>query len=203
MDISVVDCIVTAARDIEKLGGVVDVISCPSFHLGLPAYYILAVSEASSNLARYDNIRFGAADSSRSEDFGDEVKRRILMGSYALSAGHSDSYYKRAQEVRSMVEVDLTTKLKTYDALLTPAAPTPAYRANEKTEDPLAMFSGDMMTVNVNLCGLPAIVVRGGKVLVEDKLLPVGVQLIGRPFGEATLLEIAHIFELCTWNNTN
>jgi len=157
----------------------------------------------SSNLARYDNIRFGAADSSRSEDFGDEVKRRILMGSYALSAGHSDSYYKRAQEVRSMVEVDLTTKLKTYDALLTPAAPTPAYRANEKTEDPLAMFSGDMMTVNVNLCGLPAIVVRGGKVLVEDKLLPVGVQLIGRPFGEATLLEIAHIFELCTWNNTN
>mmetsp|Transcript_9954 Transcript_9954/g.45049 ORF Transcript_9954/g.45049 Transcript_9954/m.45049 type:complete len:438 (-) Transcript_9954:1120-2433(-) len=99
VDISVVDRIVTAARDIEKLGGVVDVISCPSFHLGLPAYYILAVSEASSNLARYDNIRFGTADSSRSEDFGDEVKRRILMGSYALSAGHSDSYYKRAQEV--------------------------------------------------------------------------------------------------------
>jgi len=201
VEISVVERILTAASDIEDLGGIVDVVSCPTFNLGLPAYYILALSEASSNLARYDNVRFGDSELSRSEGMGAEVKRRILMGSYALSAGHSDAYYKRAQEVRSLVEADLSTKLKTYDVLLTPAAPTPAFRANEKKDHPLAMFSGDMMTVNINLCGLPAIVVRGGKVLVEDKLLPVGLQFIGRPFGEVSLLETAHIFEICTWKN--
>ena len=120
------------------------------------------------------------------------------MGSYALSAGHSDAYYKRAQDVQRIVEADLASKLRTYDALLSPAAPTPAYPANEKINDPLAMFSGDLMTVNVNLSGLPAIVIRSGDVVADDgKKLPVGLQLIGCPFGEADLLDVAHTIEIC------
>ena len=197
VDVGVVQRILETSRKMEALGAIVDIISCPSFNLGLPAYYILALSEASSNLARYDNIRFGA-DLSRSEGLGSEVKRRILMGSYALSAGHSDAYYKRAQDVQRIVEADLASKLRTYDALLSPAAPTPAYPANEKINDPLAMFSGDLMTVNVNLSGLPAIVIRSGDVETDDgRKLPVGLQLIGCPFGEADLLDVAHTIEIC------
>lgn len=197
VDVGVVQRILETSRRMEALGAIVDIISCPSFNLGLPAYYILALSEASSNLARYDNIRFGA-DLSRSEGLGSEVKRRILMGSYALSAGHSDAYYKRAQDVQRIVEADLASKLRTYDALLSPAAPTPAYPANEKINDPLAMFSGDLMTVNVNLSGLPAIVIRSGDVVTDDgRKLPVGLQLIGCPFGEADLLDVAHTIEIC------
>jgi len=150
----VVQRVLEAANQFERLGARVDFVSCPTFHLGLPAYYILALSEASSNLSRYDCIRLGA-QTSRNEGFGAEVKRRILMGSYALSAGHSDAYYKRAQEVQRMVEADFTSKLREYDASIMPAAPSPAYLNSEKMNNPLAMYSGDMMTVNVNLSGLP------------------------------------------------
>lgn len=191
-----------ACKEIEQLGAVVDIVSCPTFLLGLPAYYILALSEASSNLARYDTLRVGKK-LDRSAGLGVEVKRRILMGSYALSAGHSDAYYKRAQMVQQVVAFDLASKLKTYDALLTPAAPTAAYCLENKVKDPLSMFSGDMLTVNVNLSGLPAIVVRSGLVEVENECLPFGLQFIGRPFREADLLKIAHEFELCTWNALN
>mmetsp|Transcript_8330 Transcript_8330/g.37986 ORF Transcript_8330/g.37986 Transcript_8330/m.37986 type:complete len:131 (+) Transcript_8330:1548-1940(+) len=110
------------------------------------------------------------------------------MGSYALSAGHSDAYYKRAQEVQRMVEADFTSKLREYDASIMPAAPSPAYLNSEKMNNPLAMYSGDMMTVNVNLSGLPAIVIRGGHVENEGTLLPVGLQIVGRPFGYELLI---------------
>mmetsp|Transcript_34673 Transcript_34673/g.55714 ORF Transcript_34673/g.55714 Transcript_34673/m.55714 type:complete len:118 (+) Transcript_34673:1542-1895(+) len=110
---------------------------------------------------------------------------------------------RRVLQVQRIVEDDLASKLSVYDALITPAAPTPAYRTNDKLNDPLAMFSGDMMTVNVNLSGLPAIVVRGGQVETEGVQLPVGLQLIGRPFGEEELLNLAHTFELCTWEKIN
>ena len=203
VDKGVVGKIVAAAAELEKLGAVVDVVSCPTFGLGLPAYYVLALSEASSNLARYDAIRYGATNTTRSEGLGAEVKRRILMGTYALSAGHSDAYYKRAQETRRLVEIDLNSKLSEYDALLTPAAPTPAYELGGKVNDPLAMFSGDVMTVNVNLAGLPAIVVRAGTVTENGKTLPVGLQMVGRPFGEAELLDVAHTFEIATFDAVN
>ena len=203
VDVGVVGKIVAAAEELEKLGAVVDVVSCPTFGLGLPAYYVLALSEASSNLARYDAIRYGATNTTRSEGLGTEVKRRILMGTYALSAGHSDAYYKRAQETRRLVEMDLNSKLSEYDALLTPAAPTPAYELGGKVNDPLAMFSGDVMTVNVNLAGLPAVVVRAGSVTENGETLPVGLQMVGRPFGEAQLLDIAHTFEIATFDAVN
>ncbi|MDA9097377.1 Asp-tRNA(Asn)/Glu-tRNA(Gln) amidotransferase subunit GatA [bacterium] len=203
VDKGIVVCVLKAASEMEKLGATVDIVSCPTFGLGLPAYYILALSEASSNLARYDAIRYGATNTTRSSGFGDEVKRRILMGSYALSYGHSDAYYKRAQETQKIVESDLQGKLDVYDALITPAAPTPAYEVNGKVNDPLAMFAGDQMTVNVNLAGLPAIVVRGGFVTENDTKLPVGIQMIGKPFGEAELLANAHTFELATFDTVN
>ena len=203
VDAGVVGKIVAAAAELEKLGAVVDVVSCPTFGLGLPAYYVLALSEASSNLARYDAIRYGATNTTRSEGLGAEVKRRILMGTYALSAGHSDAYYKRAQETRRLVEIDLNSKLSEYDALLTPAAPTPAYELGGKVNDPLAMFSGDVMTVNVNLAGLPAVVVRAGTVSENGATLPVGLQMVGRPFGEAELLDVAHTFEIATFDAVN
>ena len=203
VDVGVVGKIVAAAEELEKLGAVVDVVSCPTFGLGLPAYYVLALSEASSNLARYDAIRYGATNTTRSEGLGTEVKRRILMGTYALSAGHSDAYYKRAQETRRLVEMDLNSKLSEYDALLTPAAPTPAYELGGKVNDPLAMFSGDVMTVNVNLAGLPAVVVRAGSVTENGATLPVGLQMVGHPFGEAQLLDIAHTFEIATFDAVN
>ena len=203
VDAGVVGKIVAAAAELEKLGAVVDVVSCPTFGLGLPAYYVLALSEASSNLARYDAIRYGAENTTRSEGLGAEVKRRILMGTYALSAGHSDAYYKRAQETRRLVEMDLNSKLSEYDALLTPAAPTPAYELGGKVNDPLAMFSGDVMTVNVNLAGLPAVVVRAGTVTENGATLPVGLQMVGRPFGEAELLDVAHTFEIATFDAVN
>jgi len=192
---------------VESLGAKVHEVSCPTFLFGLPAYYILALSEASSNLARYDGIRFGAQDylnmdlvdsikSSRFEGFGAEVKRRILMGTYTLSEGYSDAYYKRAQEVRRLIYAEMTQHLQTYDGFLTPATSSLAYKKNENQE-PLAMFTGDLMTVNVNLSGLPALVIRSKDSADENNtLLPSGIQIIGKKYGEAELLGVGHIIEM-------
>jgi aspartyl-tRNA(Asn)/glutamyl-tRNA(Gln) amidotransferase subunit A len=192
---------------VESLGAKVHEVSCPTFLFGLPAYYILALSEASSNLARYDGIRFGAQDylnmdlvdsikSSRFEGFGAEVKRRILMGTYTLSEGYSDAYYKRAQEVRRLIYAEMTQHLQTYDGFLTPATSSLAYMKNENQE-PLAMFTGDLMTVNVNLSGLPALVIRSKDSADENNtLLPSGIQIIGKKYGEAELLGVGHIIEM-------
>lgn len=190
-------------KQIEELGGTVDVVSCATFRLGLPAYYIIASSEASSNLARYDGIQMGstsddAGDSCNSRRrfmLGEEVRRRILMGTYVLSSGYSDEYYTRAKCAQNGVHNELMGYLQDYDALLTPATPDVAYKMGDKISNPLQMYVGDLLTVNVNLAGLPAVVVRSGLSHVEGGVLPVGLQFIGKHFGEAQLLEMAHAFE--------
>lgn len=201
VDPGVESAIREAAAHMESLGAEIEEIGLSSFELGLPAYYVIALSEASSNLSRYDGVRYGqtAADahdlrelylSSRSH-MGAEVRRRILMGTYALSAGYCDAYYKRAQQVRTLVAREMSRALASADALLLPVAPTTAYRLGEKTSDPLAMYKGDLMTVNINLAGLPAVTLPCG---VHDGL-PVGMQLVGKEFGEADLLSLAHVYE--------
>ncbi|GBG60702.1 hypothetical protein CBR_g12438 [Chara braunii] len=207
VDSGVINAIKDAGRHLEELGATLDEVSLPTFALGLPAYYVLATSEASSNLARYDGVRYGLREGgednglagmykeTRRRGLGPEVKRRILMGTYALSAGYYDAYYKKAQQVRTLVQQDLVRALSIFDALLLPTAPTAAFRLGEKITEPLSMYVGDMMTVNVNLAGLPALVVPCGTVPGGPKGLPVGLQLIGRAFGEGQLLRYGHIFE--------
>lgn len=191
----------------RALGAEVDIISCDTFTTGLPAYYVLAVSEASSNLARYDGVQegtsAGAMSSSlsafRAQFMGSEVKRRILMGTYTLSAGYADAYYERACEVRELVSAELNSKLLLYDALLTPVSTSIAPKLSTSLDNPLDMYTGDAMTVNVNLSGLPALVVRGRNVSNSGVSLPVGVQLIGRAFDETKLLTIGSIYERASY----
>ncbi|KAF8411097.1 hypothetical protein HHK36_003636 [Tetracentron sinense] len=205
VDKGVISSIRVAASHLEELGCIVTEVSLPSFSLGLPAYYILASSESSSNLSRYDGVRYGnqvAADelislygASRANGFGPEVKMRILMGTYALSAGYYDAYYKRAQQVRTLVQKSFKAALDENDILISPAAPSAAYKIGEKKNDPLAMYAGDIMTVNVNLAGLPALVLPCGFVEGGPTGLPVGLQMIGAAFDEGKLLKVGHIFE--------
>jgi len=189
-------------------------VQLPTFAAGLPAYYVLAPAEASSNLARYDGLRYGALEergglvssmkATRSAGFGDEVKRRILTGTYVLSAGYTDAYYKRATAARAAVGREMAAALAGCDVLISPVAPTTAYRLGEKLggkggDDALGMFLGDLMTVNVNLAGLPALSLPSGFAPPAEggeATLPVGVQLIGRRFGELELLRIAHALEV-------
>ncbi|XP_004140137.1 glutamyl-tRNA(Gln) amidotransferase subunit A, chloroplastic/mitochondrial [Cucumis sativus] len=194
-----------AASHLEELGCSINEVSLPSFSLGLPAYYILASSESSSNLARYDGVRYGNQaiadeltglyENSRATGFGSEVKMRILMGTYALSAGYYDAYYKRAQQVRTIIQKSFRAALDEYDILISPTAPSAAYKIGEKVDDPLAMYAGDIMTVNVNLAGLPALVLPCGFVQDGSSNLPVGLQMIGAAFDEGKLLKVGHIFE--------
>lgn len=205
VDSGVAHLIQAAASHFDQLGARVTEVSLPSFSLGLPAYYILATSEASSNLSRYDGVRYGnqvAAEElnslygdSRSNGFGAEVKMRILMGTYALSAGYYDAYYKRAQQVRTLVRKSFKDALNENDILISPAAPSAAYKIGEKTSDPLAMYAGDIMTVNVNLAGLPALVVPCGFIEGGSAGLPIGLQMIGSAFSEGELLKVGHVFE--------
>ncbi|XP_076906612.1 glutamyl-tRNA(Gln) amidotransferase subunit A, chloroplastic/mitochondrial-like [Bidens hawaiensis] len=202
VDQEVVSSVRGAISHLEELGCTVTEVSLPSFSLGLPAYYVLASSESSSNLSRYDGVRYGnqaVSDElsslygdSRANGFGPEVKRRILMGTYALSAGYYDAYYKRAQQVRAVVQKSFKEALDLHDILISPAAPSAAYKIGEKKNDPLAMYAGDIMTVNVNLAGLPALVLPCG--FAKDSL-PVGFQMIGAAFDEEKLLRVGHIFE--------
>eukprot|EP00250_Pteridium_aquilinum_P019778 c24566_g1_i1 orf=73-1716(+) len=204
VDAGVSSAIADAANHLEVLGATITEVSLPSFSLGLPAYYILACSEASSNLARYDGVRYGNRTpagelmsmygKSRSQGFGPEVKRRILMGTYTLSAGYYDAFYKRAQQIRTIVQTDFKRALADNDILISPAAPTAAYSIGEKANDPLAMYAGDLMTVNVNLAGLPALVVPCG-FAGEGHRLPVGLQFVGNAFDEGNMLRVGHIFE--------
>jgi len=207
VDAGVQEAVKAALMQFKALGAEVAEISLKCFSLGLPAYYVIATSEASSNLARFDGVRYGARDpnaqgltemynASRKAGLGAEVKRRIMMGTYTLSAGYYDAYYKKAQQVRTLVRDEMAAALEEFDVLLCPAAPTPAYKIGEKTTDPLAMYKGDLMTVNLNLSGLPACVLPCGTVQADGVELPVGLQMIGKAFGEAKLLEMAHIYEL-------
>ncbi|KAL9160489.1 hypothetical protein ABFS82_08G203800 [Erythranthe guttata] len=205
VDSEVISSIRNAVSHLEDLGCTASEVSLPSFSLGLPAYYILASCESSSNLSRYDGVRYGNQvfgdelsslyGDSRAQGFGSEVKMRILMGTYALSAGYYDAYYKRAQQVRTIIRKSFKDALDKYDILISPAAPSVAYKIGEKKNDPLAMYAGDIMTVNVNLAGLPALVLPCGFVEGGPAGLPVGFQMIGAAFNEEKLLKIGHIFE--------
>jgi aspartyl-tRNA(Asn)/glutamyl-tRNA(Gln) amidotransferase subunit A len=187
-----------AARGAE----IVDV-HLPNLHHSVATYYIVATAEASSNLARYDGVRFGPRRGeeqgleglyaeTRGQLFGDEVKRRILLGTYVLSAGYYDAYYLRAQRVRALIAEDFNKAYEAADVLLTPVAPTPAFRLGEKTDDPLAMYLSDVFTIPANLAGLCGLSVNAA---FNDAGLPVGVQLTGRPMDEATLLRAGHALE--------
>jgi aspartyl-tRNA(Asn)/glutamyl-tRNA(Gln) amidotransferase subunit A len=185
-------------------------VSLPHTRYALPAYYIVAPAEASSNLARYDGMRYGhrasgagdlmeTYEKTRAEGFGREVKRRIMIGTYVLSAGYYDAYYVRAQKVRTLIARDFNEAFKQCDVLLTPATPCPAFGLGEKTADPVSMYLNDVFTVPVNLAGLPAISVPAG--LSHDGL-PLGLQVIGRAFDEATVLRTARAIERCAGFST-
>ena len=177
-------------------------ISLPHTKYALPAYYIIAPAEASSNLARYDGVRYGLrveADSlddmygeTRAAGFGDEVQRRIMIGTYVLSAGYYDAYYLKAQKVRRLIKQDFDTAYETVDAILTPATPTAAFPVGRKVDDPVTNFLNDVFTVPANLAGLPGIVVPAG---LNADGLPLGLQILGRPFDEATLYSIGRVIE--------
>lgn len=186
----------------KKLGAEIKYVEFPLIKYALPVYYLLAPAEASSNLARYDGVQYGlrvkAGDiismycKTRSEGFGDEVKRRIMLGTYALSAGYYDAYYLRALKVRTMIVREFERLFKECDVLLSPTAPTTAFKIGEKTDDPLGMYLSDICTIPVNLAGLPGISIPCG--LSEG--LPVGMQLIGRTLGEESIFRAAYAYEL-------
>lgn len=178
-------------------------VSLATNDIAVPVYYIIATAEASSNLARYDGIRYtrradnasGHIDlyhKTRGEFFGEEVKRRIVLGTYVLSSGYYDAYYLRAQKARTLIRNEFTKAFESVDAILTPTAPTTAFKIGEKTDDPLKMYLNDIYTISVNLAGLPGISLPCG---FDSANLPIGMQLIGKPFGEKDLLRIARLFE--------
>jgi len=195
--------VMNAAKTLERLGATVKEVNIPSLKVALPAYYVLSSAEASSNLARFDGVRYGhrAAEyadleelylKSRSEGFGAEVKRRILLGTYTLSAGYFDAYYKKALQVRTLVIRELNAVLKDVDCLLSPVAPTTAYKIGEKTMSPLEMYLGDIDTVPVNIAGIPGLSLPCG---LDRAGLPVGVQLMGATFSEPLLYRVGYALE--------
>ena len=192
-----------AVEKFKALGAEVSECSLPATDYALPTYYIVACAEASSNLARFDGIRYGYRTSnyeslddiyknSRSEGFGEEVKRRIILGTYVLSSGYYDAYYKKAQRVRTLVKEGYEKVFENYDLILTPTAPSVAFDVGSKVNDPLEMYMADLMTVSINLAGVPAISIPCGK---DKEGMPIGLQLISKHFNESTLLQAAYTFE--------
>jgi aspartyl-tRNA(Asn)/glutamyl-tRNA(Gln) amidotransferase subunit A len=191
------------------LGCEVSDISLPKLHFSVPAYYVVAPAECSSNLARYDGVRYGYRckdardltdlyERSRGEGFGPEVKRRIMIGTYALSAGYYDAYYLKAQQIRRLISDDFRRAFEHVDVIMGPTAPTTAFQLGEKLDDPITMYLSDINTIAVNLAGLPGISIPAGLV----KGLPVGLQIVGGYFDEARLLNVAHRFQQETdWHN--
>lgn len=205
LETSVEKSIQESIEQFKKLGATFHEISLPHTDYATSVYYVIAPAEASSNLARYDGVRFGHRcenptnledlyKRSRSEGFGEEVKRRIMTGTYVLSSGFYDAYYLKAQKVRRLIRDDFITAFNNVDLILTPTAPTPAFKIGEKSNDPIAMYLSDIFTIAVNLAGLPGISIPAG----FSNNLPVGVQLIGKHFDEARLLNAAHQFQLNT-----
>ncbi len=201
----IVVAIESAVNEYEKLGAEIKEVSLPNMKLAIPTYYVIASAECSANLSRYDGVRFGyrcedPADlndlyiRSRGEAFGEEVKRRILMGTYALSAGYYDAYYIKAQKVRRLISEDFNNALAEVDVLMGPVSPTTAFSIGEKTSDPIEMYLADIYTIAINLAGLPAMSVPAG--FVDNK--PVGLQIIGNYFAEDRLLNIAHQYQQVT-----
>ena len=203
LDSEVKASVQASAALLESLGAELVDVSCPRFNDGIATYYVIAPSEASANLARYDGVKYGfraenaeslaaMTSSSRAEGFGAEVQRRILIGTYALSAGYVDAYYKKAQQVRTLIRRDFDAAFQQVDVLLTPTAPSTAFKTGAHADNPLAMYLADLLTIPVNLAGLPAISVPCG---FSQSGLPIGVQLIGNVLEEARLLQVAHQYE--------
>ncbi|MEJ6656255.1 MAG: Asp-tRNA(Asn)/Glu-tRNA(Gln) amidotransferase subunit GatA [Pseudomonas sp.] len=202
LDTATADAIAAAVKQFQSLGAEIKEISLPNAELAIPAYYIIAPAEASSNLSRFDGVRFGyrcdnPADltdlykRSRAEGFGDEVKRRIMVGAYALSAGYYDAYYLQAQKVRRLIKNDFMAAYEQVDVILCPTSPTPAFRIGEKIDDPVSLYLTDIYTITANLAGVPGIALPAG--FADD--LPIGMQLLGPYFSEARLLNIAHQYQ--------
>lgn len=205
IDEKVKETILKAAKHLENLGAIVEEVSLPHSKYGVAVYYIIASSEASSNLQRFDGIRYGYRTddyenlddvyvNTRSEGFGEEVKRRIMLGTFSLSSGYYDAYFKKAGQVRTLIMEDFKKVFANYDLILGPTAPTVAYDLDSQHQDPVAMYLADLLTIPVNLAGLPGISIPAG--FVEG--LPVGMQLIGKPFAEQTIYQAAAAFEAST-----
>ncbi|MGA9228198.1 MAG: Asp-tRNA(Asn)/Glu-tRNA(Gln) amidotransferase subunit GatA, partial [Mesobacillus sp.] len=197
--------VLDALAVLEKQGATWEEVSLPHSKYALATYYLLSSSEASANLARFDGVRYGYRTSNaenliemykktRAEGFGDEVKRRIMLGTFALSSGYYDAYYKKAQKVRTLIKQDFEKVFEKYDVIVGPTTPTPAFKIGENIADPLTMYANDILTIPVNLAGVPAISVPCG----FDKGLPLGLQIIGRHFDESTVYKVAHAYEQAT-----
>mgnify|MGYP002779290209 FL=1 len=206
LDPAVEQAVSKAIEQLKQLGAEIKEVSCPRFRYGLPTYYIIAPSEASANLARYDGVKYGLrvpdAENlidmyarTRAMGFGTEVKRRIMVGTYALSAGYYDAYYLKAQKVRTLIKQDFENAFGQVDVLVTPTVPMTAFKAGEKTDDPLSMYLTDLMTITVNLAGLPGLSIPCG---FDDKGMPIGMQLIGNVLREDQLFQVAHAYEQAT-----
>jgi aspartyl-tRNA(Asn)/glutamyl-tRNA(Gln) amidotransferase subunit A len=203
LDDEVRHAVETAIDKLKQLGCEIIPVSLPHTPYAIPTYYLIATAEASSNLARYDGVRYSHRARgvktlsemyrrSRDEGFGAEVKRRIMLGTYALSAGYYDAYYLKAQKVRTLLTRDFDESFQKVDAIVTPTSPTAAFRLGEKSNDPLAMYLADIYTVTADLAGVPGISVPCGE--TREKL-PIGLQILGKHFDEATILRIAHAYE--------
>ncbi|GAQ18912.1 glutamyl-tRNA(Gln) amidotransferase subunit A [Oceanobacillus picturae] len=204
------DSVMEALKVYESLGATWEKVSLPHSKYAVATYYLISSSEASANLARFDGVRYGVrsenADNmidmfkkSRSEGFGDEVKRRIMLGTFALSSGYYDAYYKKAQKVRTLIKNDFGKIFEDYDVVIGPTTPTPAFKVGEKVDDPLTMYANDILTIPVNLAGVPGISVPCG---FSEQGLPIGLQIIGKHFDESTVFRAAHAFEKATDHHT-
>ena len=206
LDPEVKQAIDAAIQTYTDLGAEMVEVSLPHTDYAVACYYLIATAEASSNLARYDGVRYGERvdpgegliemyRQTRAAGFGDEVKRRIMLGTYALSSGYYDAYYLKAQKVRTLIRQDFLDAFEQVDVILTPVAPTPAFAIGEKTDDPLQMYLSDIFTIPANLAGTCAMSLPAG---ISSSGLPIGQQLIGKPFAEESLLKIGHAFEQAT-----
>jgi aspartyl-tRNA(Asn)/glutamyl-tRNA(Gln) amidotransferase subunit A len=209
LDPQVEEAVRAAVARYEKLGAKIAEISLPHTEYALSTYYIIAPAEASANLARFDGVRYGfRADGitglldhygkTREEGFGQEVKRRIILGTYALSSGYYDAYYLRAQKVRTLIRRDFDDAFAKVDAILCPTSPTPAFRLGERTGDPLQMYLADVFTLAANMAGICGISIPCGFAEVEGTKLPIGLQILGKALNEATILRVAHTYEQST-----
>ena len=197
--------VLDALKVLEGLGATWEEVSLPHSKYALATYYLLSSSEASANLSRFDGVRYGYRTDnaenliemykqSRSEGFGNEVKRRIMLGTFALSSGYYDAYYKKAQQVRTLIKQDFESVFENYDVIIGPTTPTPSFKIGEKTDDPLTLYANDILTIPVNLAGVPGISVPCGL----SNGLPLGLQIIGKHFDESTIYRVAHAFEQAT-----
>jgi aspartyl-tRNA(Asn)/glutamyl-tRNA(Gln) amidotransferase subunit A len=204
------EAILEALKVYESLGATWEEVSLPHSKYAVAAYYLLSSSEASANLARFDGVRYGVRSEnaenmvdmfkkSRSEGFGEEVKRRIMLGTFALSSGYYDAYYKKAQKVRTLIKNDFDKIFEEYDVVVGPTTPTPAFKVGEKVDDPLTMYANDILTIPVNLAGVPGISIPCG---LSPEGLPIGLQIIGKHFDESTVYRAAHAFEQATDHHT-